>query len=529
MGKSTSMFPPGMSEAASGGQISSGQRDKAALMGDIPAGFTDLGVAPGAMAPRGMEGKETIGLDSTLAEGMPRKVMKKSGPASARVFTRGAAPMERAQISATALAGGFSGWGSIPPTYAGIWDWKDNIWVGSDVRTRGLELVCAADGSGVVRFKMIQQSLASEGGTGCERDDCWFWDNSGGSCAIDGQSLQFNVSGRYSLAYPNWISGTCNPSLDTSNPIADLIVFPSSQVVGTTMDIVVPAAWGPGTAFNLPNLALSWSGAVPAWSPWDTIGGYCIDGVAVSSWGPERLDVFVIAGAGETWHKAWLGTAWTDWESLGGTCISAPAAVSWGPNRVDVFVISGDHALYHQWWDGSTWSGWAENLGGYCLYGVAAISRGPNVLDVFVIGGDGAVWHRAFDGSTWSGWDRVGGFCTSAPAASSPSGSNWVDLYVISADHAVYHNAWYDGAWHGFSSLGGYAIYGVAATTWPDVYTIGGDSQMYRNVWTGSAWSGWVSLGGACLSAPAAVSWGSGHLDAFVIGPGNACWHKWYG
>jgi hypothetical protein len=215
--------------------------------------------------------------------------------------------------------------------------------------------------------------------------------------------------------FPNgWISGDCNPSLDSSSPISDSIEFPSWQVAGTTLNVNVPPSWTSGTRFNLPtNVALfrsaPESASVETWSPWETLGGYCIDGVAVSSWGPERLDVFVISSDNATWHNAWLGAAWTGWASLGGGCASAPAAVSWGPNRIDVFVIGGDHALYHQWWDGSAWSGFAENLGGYCVYGVAAVSRGPNQLDVFVTSGDAAVWHRAFNGSAWGGWDKVGG------------------------------------------------------------------------------------------------------------------------
>jgi hypothetical protein len=28
--------------------------------------------------------------------------------------------------------------------------------------------------------------------------------------------------------------------------------------------------------------------------------------------------------------------------------------VSWGPNRLDAFVIGTDTALYHKWWKGST-------------------------------------------------------------------------------------------------------------------------------------------------------------------------------
>ena len=50
------------------------------------------------------------------------------------------------------------------------------------------------------------------------------------------------------------------------------------------------------------------------------------------------------------WHRWWDGTGWTGWESLCGSCFSAAAAVSWGPNRIDAFVIGGDRAMWHKWW-----------------------------------------------------------------------------------------------------------------------------------------------------------------------------------
>jgi hypothetical protein len=300
---------------------------------------------------------------------------------------------------------------------------------------------------------------------------------------------------------------------------------PTVLVPGNYMLFAFNTAGVPSTAQILLVDPTSSSSAA-TWSPWDTLGGYCVDGIAVSSWAPGRLDVFTIGGDDAVYHKAWDGAAWDNWESLGGGFISAPAAVSWGPNRIDVFGIGLDHALYHQWWDGSRWSGWAENLGGYCLYGVAAVSRGPNQLDVFVIGGDRAVWHQAFNGSAWSGWETIGGGFISPPAAAATANS--IDLYVLGEDHGVYHNAWYDAAWHGWFSLGGYGVDGVAATTWPDVYTIGGDGAVWRNVGTGSAWSGWTSLGGISLSAPAAISRGPGRVDVFVVGGAHACWHTSY-
>jgi hypothetical protein len=30
--------------------------------------------------------------------------------------------------------------------------------------------------------------------------------------------------------------------------------------------------------------------------------------------------------------------------------MGGPAAVSWGPNRIDTFVIGTDSAMWHKWW-----------------------------------------------------------------------------------------------------------------------------------------------------------------------------------
>lgn len=87
----------------------------------------------------------------------------------------------------------------------------------------------------------------------------------------------------------------------------------------------------------------------PTWRGWESLGGFCTDGVDVSSWAPNRLDCFVVGNDRALWHKWWDGSAWRGWESLGGGLYSNPTAVSWGPNRIDVFAIDGDHAMWHKW------------------------------------------------------------------------------------------------------------------------------------------------------------------------------------
>jgi subtilisin family serine protease len=267
------------------------------------------------------------------------------------------------------------------------------------------------------------------------------------------------------------------------------------------------------------------------WKGWENLGGFCTNGVAVSSWAANRLDCFVIGNNRSMWHKWWNGSAWHGWENLGGQCYSAPAAVSWGPNRIDTFVIGGNHAMYHKWWNGSSWHGW-ENLGGFCTDGVAVSSWAANRLDCFVIGNNRALYHKWWDGSSWHGWENLGGQCYSAPAAVS-WGPNRIDVFVIGGNRAMYHKWWNGSSWHGWENLGGFCTDGVAVSSWAanrlDCFVIGNNRSMYHKWWNGSSWHGWENLGGQCYSAPAAVSWGPSRIDTFVIGGNRAMYHKWYG
>jgi hypothetical protein len=68
------------------------------------------------------------------------------------------------------------------------------------------------------------------------------------------------------------------------------------------------------------------------------------------------LYVHVYGGSGGA-HGSYLGR--TALEDLHRSCGCNPPTsgpvVSWGPNRLDTFVIGTDSALYHKWWNGSSW------------------------------------------------------------------------------------------------------------------------------------------------------------------------------
>jgi hypothetical protein len=263
-----------------------------------------------------------------------------------------------------------------------------------------------------------------------------------------------------------------------------------------------------------------------------SLGGIFTASPAVASWGPNRLDVFGRGGDGALWHDGWNGINWTGWQSLGGFLTSAPAAVSWGPNRIDIFARGGDNALWHMAWNGSAWTAW-DSRGGSINEAPAAASWGVNRLDVFVRGWDNALYHMSWNGSAWSGFDGRGGTLSAAPGAVS-WGFNRIDVFARGMDAGLYHMSWNGSAWSGWDSRGGpttpapVAPASTAVNTL-GVFLVGADGSLQHFGWNGSAWTAMTTAGTAApwRLGPAAVSQpGSGHVDIFTIGPGNAIWHQ---
>ena len=269
----------------------------------------------------------------------------------------------------------------------------------------------------------------------------------------------------------------------------------------------------------------------------------------VVSWGPNRLDTFVLGTDRAMYHKWWGGNAWgpsaTGYESMGGVCTSVPQAVSWGPNRLDVFVTGTDSALYHKWWNGSAWgpsvTGY-EFMGGACVGDPRIISWEPNRLDVFVLGTNRALFHKWYNGAwgpSLTGYENLGGVCLGQPEIVS-WGPNRLDIFVIGTDRALYHKWWNGSAWGpsitGYENLGGVCTSPPKVVAWGpnrlDVFVTGTDGALYHKWWNGSSWGpsvkGFENLGGVCVDQPEVVAWGPNRLDIFVIGTDSGLYHKWW-
>ena len=132
---------------------------------------------------------------------------------------------------------------------------------------------------------------------------------------------------------------------------------------------------------------------------------------AVTSWGPQRLDVFAMAvssgNPGVLFHRSWdagLDSGWVLRGNPQGTWLkTSPTATGYSPittpntaaGRVDVFVVGVDNQIYNGRWNGSvfTWSLWSTYPSGYALVSkAAAASWSPGRMDVMVVDANGNLW-----------------------------------------------------------------------------------------------------------------------------------------
>lgn len=209
--------------------------------------------------------------------------------------------------------------------------------------------------------------------------------------------------------------------------------------------------------------------------------GPLISAPALASWGPGRMDVFVLADAHHLVHRWFDNFQWSDWELLSVANFAGdPVAVSWGRGRIDVFVHgSDDDHVYQKTFDQGHWFAW-QDLHGTLLYSPAAASSGAGKLDLFAVGTDRQLWTKTYrngqwsgTGTSWDGWAPLAGIHTSSPSASS-FGSGYVDVGARGTDNQLWLKRFDGIRWTG----------------------------------AGTSWDGWGGLGGTLTSAPAVVdSW----------------------
>lgn len=411
---------------------------------------------------------------------------------------------------------------SVPTSLEGTWQYKDRGTDGSILINREVVLIVYPDATAELTYGLVQSQI-----NGCVQQDIWDWI---GNCTWYGDSteLQFNGSGtRYE-------SFTCSPSQNNKLPTSVTFTF-SSVKIGATQLSLNPSplrltdlnTFKPLTQITLTKIA---SAKSPTWGDWVKMDANATDGLAVASWGLDRLDLFVHGPDRDLYHKSRAGNSWSSsWEKSGAQCAGTPAAVSWGEGRIDVFVMGLDQQVWHLDYGSRGWSSW-EPLGGKVLYGCAAASTGLNQVSVFATGVDHNIYSRSFDRNVWTDWRKVNAFSTSAPAAVADS-SNELILACAGGDNNLDYNVYRNSVYEGWVNAGG-DILDVAIASWgpneADFFVRGVDSEIYQKSYVDGSPHDWVKMNGTSQYPVAAVAPRQGHIELFAIGVDHAVYQKTY-
>jgi len=166
-------------------------------------------------------------------------------------------------------------------------------------------------------------------------------------------------------------------------------------------------------------------------------------GVALASWGTDRLDIFANDNNKRLWHQSW-NPGYGGWDQPGGQCpggqLGRPAAVSWGPGRIDIVARAADSSIYQLVWDSAGWSSWIKLISVNSAHDPAIASYQPSHLEIFTGGAANRLYQLTClsgtckSASSWTGWWPFGGIITSSPAASSPRGFARVDVIAKGDD-----------------------------------------------------------------------------------------------
>ncbi|HZM78485.1 MAG TPA: glycosyl hydrolase, partial [Candidatus Limnocylindrales bacterium] len=264
----------------------------------------------------------------------------------------------------------------------------------------------------------------------------------------NGFSTQNNVTGtsaqRSDLAVTSWGPERMDVFLIRhANGVRDVVEHRTylSGVLQTTVDYamdgtffsinwITAVSWGFGRIDLVVNAAQSSTGPqtmfharfTPGWDgEWEVIGGFGTSSgellfPTITSWGPERLDVFADCGSAVC-HRSSDGMTWAaGWENLGflpGLFVNrSPVAVSPSKGRTYLLALNDNRRLNYRPYGAGGFEGpWqtVANPAGLTLMSLpAATSWAENRMDVFATGNNGGLWHLLFDNNVPGTWEQVG-------------------------------------------------------------------------------------------------------------------------
>ena len=195
---------------------------------------------------------------------------------------------------------------------------------------------------------------------------------------------------------------------------------------------------------------------------------------AAISWNVGRIDLFALGrpatlparGANLLNHSFTDSGPWGNWESFaapeGFSFSSAPAVSSWGPGRLDVFIIcngpgSNGHLFYKRysqgWSDSNTpgfdsrgWRDMGSPSSGFTSDKPQAVFTTPPFIELFGRGQDGQVYHRLFyphdfRSESWVSLGSPPGGIVGAPALIAQFGNPAVEIIVRNNTNTLWSNS----------------------------------------------------------------------------------------
>ena len=272
--------------------------------------------------------------------------------------------------------------------------------------------------------------------------------------------------------------------------------------------------------------------------------------------GFNRLDVAVVDAEGNVqWTREDHPTTnWTAWTNLGqpptGGIKGNPSITSWSPDRLDIFARGTDDELWQRFSNdgGATWSVWLTPFGddGELASSPEVSTRNQHRLNVFVVGTDGSIWERFYDGAWNHGWIHhgapTGGISGAATAKSEPGTVAWgmserVDLFVRGADDKLWQKFWDGSSWTAwFKPVGdqGTLASEPDVTSWEPgnllVFIRGTNGLSYALPFGGGGWGPWVQLvlsTDTFAGGPGAASRGLDRFDVFYLKADERTYHIW--
>ena len=328
----------------------------------------------------------------------------------------------------------------------------------------------------------------------------------------------FGIGPNKDVLHKFWDGYGWRPSVDTFESLGGHTDSPPTAV-----------AWGPNrldifiVGKDQDLLHKYWDGS--SWRPstkdWESLGGRLNPPsvFAATSWGVDRLDIFAVSpdsnGKNALWHKSWDGSGWSpegQLQNLGGDFVGEPAVTSWGPDRLDVFAVDRENHLLHRHLDVNTWSSW-EILGDDFVGTPTAVSWEKNRVDVFALRASGELFHRFWNAadSAWTNWENFGNEFKSAVGVTSWS-KNRFDIFGLGPSSAYYYKYWDGYQWNPAEKVwyykGGNFTSAPSVVSWGenrlDIFGVGSDRQLTHQTWTGTGWypdqNSWEKLGGPLRS-----------------------------